>query len=122
MDDHQRKFECGVCGRKFTKKEHVMQHMLTHTGESMYTCEVCGKGYSRKKALVKHINIHTGDDMEVDDTGSLSSLRHHSEMHPTVDDHQKKFECGVCGRKFLRKYQVMRHMMTHTGGSVYVYV
>lgn len=50
-----------------------MRHMLTHTGESMYTCEVCGKGYGSKKALEKHINIHTGDDIEVDVTGSSSS-------------------------------------------------
>nr|XP_034320295.1 zinc finger protein 37-like isoform X2 [Crassostrea gigas] len=75
VDDHQRKFECNMCGRKFTRKEHVMRHMLTHTGESMYTCEVCGKGFGSKKALQKHINIHTGDDIEVDedDTGSSSS-------------------------------------------------
>ncbi|XP_034320302.2 zinc finger protein 22 [Magallana gigas] len=75
VDDRQREFECGECGRKFTRKEHVMRHMMTHTGESMYTCEVCGKGYGSQKAFKKHINIHTGDDIEVDedDTGSSSS-------------------------------------------------
>lgn len=129
VDDQQRKFECGECGRKFIRKDHLMQHMLIHTGESMYTCEVCGKGYGSKKALEKHINIHTGDNIEVDVTGSssssfstASSLLRHSEMHPTVDDHQRKFECGMCGSKFIRKYQVMRHMLTHTGGSIYVHV
>ncbi|XP_034320301.2 uncharacterized protein [Magallana gigas] len=73
VDDHQREFECGECGRKFLRKDDVMKHMLKHTGESMYTCEVCGKGSCSKQALQKHINIHTGDDIEVNVTGYSSS-------------------------------------------------
>nr|XP_034320291.1 zinc finger protein 569 isoform X1 [Crassostrea gigas] len=125
VDDHQREFECGECGRKFLRKEDVVKHMLTHTGESVYTCEVCGKGYGNKQALQKHINIHTGDDIEVDVSGSSSSSFFiasslHSGIHEnlTVNDHQRKFECGVCGCKFLKKNDVMRHMMTHTAGSI----
>ncbi|XP_048750899.2 zinc finger protein 37 homolog [Ostrea edulis] len=79
VDDKRRQFECAICGRKFLRKEHVTRHMLTHTGESVYSCDVCGKGYSGKQALNKHITIHTGDHLEIDSEQSSSDEESGSE-------------------------------------------
>ncbi|XP_062566849.1 zinc finger protein 845-like [Saccostrea cucullata] len=73
IDDTRREFECDVCGRRFRRKEHVMRHMLTHTGESavhIHACEVCDKKCGSKRALENHIKIHTGDDIDIDSMSS----------------------------------------------------
>ncbi|XP_061190150.1 uncharacterized protein LOC133198017 [Saccostrea echinata] len=86
IDDTRREFECDVCGRRFRRKEHVMRHMLTHTGESavhIYSCEVCEKKCGSKRALENHLKVHTGDDIEI-----------HSQPSSDESDSEEEFECA----------------------------
>lgn len=46
--------ECTDCGKKFTRKDHMLRHKNSHTGLRPFQCDICLKSFSRKDNLVKH--------------------------------------------------------------------
>ncbi|XP_051553973.1 zinc finger protein 134-like [Myxocyprinus asiaticus] len=51
---------CPQCGKSFTKKDTLNNHMQIHSGEKPFTCLQCGKSFTRKESLNIHMRIHTG--------------------------------------------------------------
>ena len=41
-------FPCRVCGRNFTKREHLARHVRSHTKEKPFECPDCGSRYGRQ--------------------------------------------------------------------------
>ena len=53
---------CPECGEVMSKKKlpkHIQSRHVPNS-ERKYKCEICGKGFTSKRALEEHINIHTG--------------------------------------------------------------
>lgn len=53
--------QCTVCGKKYTRKEHLANHMRSHTNDTPFRCEICGKSFTRKEHFTNHILWHTGN-------------------------------------------------------------
>ena len=45
---------CGECGRKFSRKDHLKRHSLTHSGEKPHICNICDSRFTRVDALQLH--------------------------------------------------------------------
>lgn len=43
-----------TCNKSFSRKEHLLRHIVSHTGKKTFTCDVCKKLFSRKDNLNKH--------------------------------------------------------------------
>lgn len=66
-----RPFKCNepTCNKSFSRKEHLLRHVSSHTGRKEFECNVCHKMFSRKDNLNKHRRIHP-------ETTGQSSNRH----------------------------------------------
>ncbi|XP_045783427.1 zinc finger protein 99-like isoform X3 [Maniola jurtina] len=78
---------CEQCGKSFTNRYLLKDHMLQHSGKKEFQCDVCKKSFFLKFHLVTH-------------------LKTHSEDQPT-------YECPVCQKKFVNKANCNRHIWTH---------
>ena len=87
--DEKKPFKCGYfgCGKKYSKKEYVQTHFVTHTGDSRLRCysgKCAGKViYHDVRALTRHIHV-----------------RHTFE---------RPFRCELCDRRFRRADHLRGH-------------
>ncbi|XP_078405625.1 uncharacterized protein LOC144684996 [Cetorhinus maximus] len=88
----EKRFHCDYCERRFYRKEHLMMHRRTHTGEKPFACEECGRAFAEKWNLKEHRRTHTG-------------------IRP--------YSCRFCGKAFYRSSHLKVHLRRHTGEKPY---
>ena len=61
VNPEDRKYKCDHCGKGFTDRQKLNDHINTHTGERPYICKFCGKGFANHGNQRAHIRqAHLG--------------------------------------------------------------
>ncbi|ROI79387.1 Zinc finger protein 271 [Anabarilius grahami] len=107
-------FPCSYCGRKFGRRQGLLQHERIHTGERPFNCPTCNKSFRQRSALVVHIKTHTGERAFLCFVCSKSfytpgDLKKHLEIHTGVRPHN----CPICFKGFGRPSFLQAHMRVH---------
>ncbi|XP_054448178.1 zinc finger protein 438 [Pteronotus mesoamericanus] len=53
---------CPVCNHHFQFKQHLRDHMNTHTNRRPYSCRICRKAYVRSGSLSSHVKLHHSEN------------------------------------------------------------
>ncbi|KAH7969092.1 hypothetical protein HPB52_014576 [Rhipicephalus sanguineus] len=119
----QRKFICEYCPYTSDYRAKLNRHMRLHTGERPYQCEVCGRAFTRKDHLQKHLPTHDGRVLK--DSLSSDHHHHNNNGNGTLASaasflgsllsatSQHPYRCKLCGRGFIQKHHYERHAKTH---------
>ena len=85
----KRQFQCGYegCSKKYSKKEHLLTHFVTHTGDSQLRCY---SGNCAGKAIYRDVR----------------ELTRHTHAHHTFE---RPFRCELCDRRFRRAAHLRYH-------------
>ena len=83
------KHSCNQCGKGFSSKSNLGQHMNTHRSETEkvynFNCEKCGKCFTSKQGLTDHDRIH---------------------------ENIKPYPCDICGKLFRKQGGLRAHKNT----------
>ncbi|KAI5692988.1 hypothetical protein M8J75_005270 [Diaphorina citri] len=106
-------YQCGECGKQFTRKFSLNAHLHVHYGSSNYKCPLCGKFFIQLCHMKDHIQAHGGLKPYVCTYCGkafvrASDLKRHIDAHLGV----KKFACETCGKLFSSKHGLKYHMRT----------
>ncbi|KPJ18232.1 hypothetical protein RR48_12080 [Papilio machaon] len=110
-------FSCKQCPyhtKNFSKL--IIHWMRLHTEKPLnFECDHCGKTTRSRAAIAKHLEIHGLKKFRCDVCGyatfTLEVLRRHILTH--VED--KPHKCEMCGRSYIQRIQLQKHMERHYG-------
>lgn len=121
------KFECDICGKKFSRFYCLQAHQQLHgTQEKPFKCTQCDRSFSKKSFLTTHQKMHLDQQcpicQEIVIGENSASLRKHiAEKHETSQDptksNESKLICATCGKQysFYSRKAFARHVKRHTG-------
>lgn len=140
---------CDMCGKRYSSKNLLEEHMNTHMGVRPYVCETCNKDFTSKYTYKAHIKTHEVRPRPFECTqcnktflnqqnlnqherthngikehvchqcGKAFGSPHNLEVHNIVHTGYKPYICRICGKAFARKAEIRDHERTHTGEKPY---
>lgn len=117
-------FQCEVCNRIFSNLRLFRIHKRMHYPQNKaWSCGTCGKKYSSKNLLDEHINTHTGARPYVCQKsmcGKAFASKYTFKAHEkTHEVRPRPFQCGTCNKTFLSQQNLTQHERTHSGIKEY---
>ncbi|XP_071534028.1 uncharacterized protein [Panulirus ornatus] len=108
-------YKCRSCYRQFTDLIECLKHMKGHTDENLPMCQICGQRFLHILSLKSHMRLHNrrkrykckvcGEQFAIF-TVFVSHKRSHIKG-------EKCFDCVLCSKKFVKKYELRSHMLQH---------
>ncbi|PSN30071.1 hypothetical protein C0J52_23175 [Blattella germanica] len=113
IHSYHKLFCCETCGKCFNDRSNFKKHKLVH-GRIKFSCDVCGRSFTLKSCLYNH--LHTCNPLKFSFSCDIckkvfttkNKLSTHMKLH--IGD---LFPCDVCGKAYSRRESRDTHMHTH---------
>lgn len=123
--DNRVLYKCGLCSCTRTKKQYVINHLLTHR-EKPFECTLCQRRFDDKDLMDIHIKVHQtrrnrfkaqervkiSAEKKYDcyichwESSTLFQLKQHMRCH--ID--QTRFRCDICSKFYTKNHNLLRHV------------
>ncbi|EDW02312.1 transcription factor grauzone [Drosophila grimshawi] len=102
------------CGRKFTQRKVLAEHVLVHWNPDHFKCTTCEKSFQNSRHLESHQQIHMAKlsfQCEICSKvfTSKTAIEYHK-LNKHVPKSEFKFTCTECNKKFLTERKLKNHM------------
>lgn len=102
------------CGRKFTQRKVLAEHVLVHWNPEHFKCITCEKAFQNSRHLESHQQVHVSKisfqcDLCSKVFLSKTAIDYHK-LNKHVPKSEFKFACTECGKKFLTERKLKNHM------------
>ena len=106
---------CKLCSLKICRKKDLLDHQLTHKGDSELKCRTCGNGFLIKANLRDHEQSHQSDSLKkvFRCTQCIKMFKTAMAANSCWKKHAGLFQCKICGRSLLGPAELQRHKATH---------
>ncbi|CAG9857600.1 unnamed protein product [Phyllotreta striolata] len=131
--ERPRKFECGICEKRFASGNDLRKHIRTHTDERPYACQHCPLAFRQAGSLKNHVACKhraaldsTNENAEAQRSfvcaycAKSFPVKDRLKLHLRTHTGDRPYECPHCQKRFARGGQLIQHVRTHTGSKPYV--
>jgi len=110
------RFKCDECDKDFASKNHLQQHIKTHSSYA-HKCNQCGKMYNTVKNMKEHIKVmHSEKRLECDECEKLFSTISKLNYHKKGVHVLKSFKCDQCKYRCKTNWDLKKHInQVHNG-------
>merc|ERR1712020_859211 len=81
-------YPCNYCGRGYKNRRVLALHEAGHLAKKQFQCQLCPYNASRKDLLKGHVK--------------------------GVHDNERPEICNICGKRFLTRTKLEKHILTHS--------
>ena len=113
-EKHKNSVVCHLCGFSAADKTLLLRHIKCHHEAVPEQCPICGKTCKDKACLASHIKcVHEPATCTICGAVVKRIKIHMEQMH--MDDSDKRYSCSDCGKGFMDKYALKKHVINmHT--------
>uniref|UniRef100_A0A1B0C8T3 Putative zn finger n=1 Tax=Lutzomyia longipalpis TaxID=7200 RepID=A0A1B0C8T3_LUTLO len=108
-------YECDNCGKRFTRRDCLLEHYRLHTGLGLVACEQCPMKFTTYARLRKHMARHAEKrSYPCPQCDKIFGTERYLNIH--VMKHtgeQLPYPCQLCNKQFLRSNSLRNHMFSH---------
>ena len=115
---------CTICYKKFTRKDSLKRHLLTHGNSKSYRCDRCSCHFNRRDYLQKHMRrVHLKPTSITNDLKTNEYIcsvcnkqfkwKHNLIQHKMIHSENNPNVCKICGAKFARSSHLKEHTLVH---------
>ena len=128
MLSHQKTFlKCPQCGKSLKNEKTLAVHMASvHCNEAKFMCEECGKLYTTKQSLRQHMKVHAVTLEYSMAKAKWREILESKKQQQQEDKKAKPAEpkklhtCEECSKTFTEKRHLKDHMLIHAGRKDHV--
>ncbi|TMW41556.1 hypothetical protein DOY81_013366, partial [Sarcophaga bullata] len=111
------------CGKKFSKKTLLVDHLRVHKDPNYFKCSLCVKTFATRRGLELHADAHKPRERlyNCDECGKSYFKEHVYKRHKLthIPENEKKFQCSQCEKKYATDYLRRQHEdITHSKKNV----
>ncbi|KAK6173640.1 hypothetical protein SNE40_017054 [Patella caerulea] len=116
IEDEATEFQCPQCDVKFDCLLALDNHLKFHTRENLYECTKCHKSFYYKKELKKHQSgLGSCKANTVRKSGRITKEKKQEDGQAEKSS-DKEYTCEQCDKRFANPYCMVRHIKrVHTG-------
>lgn len=115
---------CHICPKAFTRKNHLEKHILAHSKNTFFMCYACGKVFKSNEKLMLHqrrrealggncppIRKQNRGRKDIKPNNNIPNTLNKTSKQS--EEESSSLECDICGRKFIKSFNVIRHRKYH---------
>ncbi|OQR79326.1 zinc finger protein-like [Tropilaelaps mercedesae] len=113
--EHERPYQCEVCGVRLKKRTFLTQHLTIHTGERNFKCEMCGLAFRTSSNLKGHMEVHSEvKKYKCDRCDASFAQDRYLKKHMKIHSSSKPYPCEVCDYRGRTSYDLKEHLWVHS--------
>lgn len=106
--------QCSMCAYSTNRKDCLMRHIRTHTGEKPFSCSLCSYSGKAKDKLIRHLRTHSGEKPFLcPHCPCRFSSKGYLKNHVRVHTGEKPYACSMCPYSSTKKYSLVKHLKKH---------
>ncbi|XP_061396130.1 transcription factor grauzone-like [Musca vetustissima] len=99
------------CETKFFKRAVLVDHINLHLDPEYFNCKICGKAMTTRICLISHMKMHDEKKFACDQCPKKFVEKYKLTVHKLthLPESEKKFPCNECGKFYANEYSLIQH-------------